>query len=74
MTDTNDFDHIIAKRLCMADAVLSTMDENKDVFVIIDVAEFPEVAGPTICNTEAVTPDRNVAITVRLTYDSASSF
>lgn len=58
----------------MADAVLNTNEENREVFTTIVNVESCEEAGPTICSIEAVTPDRNVAITVRFMYDSASSF
>jgi len=74
VANTNDFNHIMASKLCMADAVLNTNDENKEVLTTIVNTESPEAAGFTICSIEAVTPDRKVAITVRLAYDSASSF
>lgn len=64
----------MASKLCPADAVLATNEENKQVLTAMANTECPDIVGPTITSTEAVTLERKVEIKVRLTYFSLSTF
>ncbi len=47
-TNTNDCIHIMASKLCAAEAVLNTSEENRETLMATSNTESSEVVGPTI--------------------------